>query len=239
MSDADPNPRRLLLPVALCASVLVAPLLLHRPGGARVAHSASRPARVTAGRDSHAASSAASRSDAVPMTADQLAALESAAAGAGTVSAQAASRAVPTADVASTDTLASTTTTVAVAPARPEVRAATTTTTTTEAPTTTTTEPRTTTTTTRPSTTTTSRSSSNSETGSASWYQAPAGTCAHPSLPFGTVVTVTNLANGATTKCRVEDRGPYAGGRIIDLSESTFSQIASTSQGVIQVRIEW
>src|SRR6185437_2614977 len=121
MSDADPNPRRLLLPVALCASVLVAPLLLHRPGGARVAHSASRPARVTAGRDSHAASSAASRSDAAPMTADQLAALESAA---GTVSAQAASRAVPTADVGSTDTLAGTTTTLAVAPARPEVRAA-------------------------------------------------------------------------------------------------------------------
>jgi rare lipoprotein A len=244
MSDADPNLRRLLLPVALCASVLVAPLLLHRPGGARVAGPASRPARVAAGSDSHGASSAAGRSDAGPMTADQLAALESAAAGAGMVSAQAASPAVPTADVASTDTVASTTTTVAVAPARPEVRAATTTTeapttTTTEPPTTTTTRPPATTTTTRPSTTTTSRSSSNSETGSASWYEAPAGTCAHPSLPFGTVVTVTNLANGATTKCRVEDRGPYAGGRIIDLSEGTFSQIASTSQGVIQVRIEW
>ena len=113
---------------------------------------------------------------------------------------------------------------------------------TTAAPTTTT-RPPPPTTTTRPPTTTTrppsSSSSSNSETGSASWYDAPAGTCAHPSLPFGTVVTVENLANGATTTCRVEDRGPYQGGRIIDLSEATFSQIASTSDGVIQVRISW
>lgn len=84
-----------------------------------------------------------------------------------------------------------------------------------------------------------SSSSSHSETGPASWYQAPAGTCAHPWLPFGTVVHVTNLANGATTTCTVEDRGPYEGGRIIDLSEQTFSQIASPSQGVIQVRINW
>jgi rare lipoprotein A len=53
------------------------------------------------------------------------------------------------------------------------------------------------------------------------------------------VVHVTNLANGATTTCTVEDRGPYEGGRIIDLSEATFSQIASPSQGVIQVRINW
>jgi len=90
-----------------------------------------------------------------------------------------------------------------------------------------------------PTTTTTRPPPSNTETGPASWYQAPAGTCAHPTLAFGTVVTVENLANGATTTCRVEDRGPYQGGRIIDLSEATFSQIASTSDGVIQVRISW
>jgi len=88
-------------------------------------------------------------------------------------------------------------------------------------------------------TTTTTPPPSNTETGPASWYQAPAGTCAHPTIPFGTVVRVENLANGATTTCRVEDRGPYQGGRIIDLSEATFSQIASTSDGVIQVRISW
>ena len=78
-----------------------------------------------------------------------------------------------------------------------------------------------------------------SQTGPASWYGAPAGTCAHPSLPLGTVVTVTNLANGRTTTCRVEDRGPYQGGRIIDLSEATFSQLAPPASGVIEVRISW
>jgi hypothetical protein len=78
-----------------------------------------------------------------------------------------------------------------------------------------------------------------SQTGPASWYPAPAGTCAHPSLPLGTIVTVTDLANGRTTTCRVADRGPYQGGRIIDLSESTFAQLASPSSGVIEVRISW
>jgi rare lipoprotein A len=243
MSDADLNPRRLLLPVALCASVLAAPFLLHRSAPARVAGPGSRPVRLAAGGDAHSASSAASRSDQAPLTADQLASLEAAASGAGMVSIQAASPAVPTAAVAPPDTVASTTTTVVAATERAAARPATTTTqepttSTTRPPTTTTTRPPTTTTT-RPTTTTTSPSSSNSETGSASWYQAPAGTCAHPSLPFGTLVTVTNLANGATTQCRVEDRGPYSGGRIIDLSESTFSQIASPSEGVIQVRIQW
>ena len=50
---------------------------------------------------------------------------------------------------------------------------------------------------------------------------------------------MTNLANGASTTCTVEDRGPYEGGRIIDLSESTFGQIADPSEGVINVRIHW
>ena len=79
----------------------------------------------------------------------------------------------------------------------------------------------------------------NSETGKASWYQAPAGTCANLSLAFGTVVRVTNLSNNLTTTCRVEDRGPSVAGRIVDLSEQTFSQIADPSTGVIEVRITW
>lgn len=80
---------------------------------------------------------------------------------------------------------------------------------------------------------------SNTRVGAASWYGAPFGTCANTSLPFGTVVHVTNLGTGASTTCRVEDRGPYVGGRILDLSEGTFSQIASTSQGVINIKMEW
>lgn len=98
----------------------------------------------------------------------------------------------------------------------------------------------TTTTTTRPRpTTTTTTTPPRSQTGDASWFQAPAGTCAHRTLPFGTMLTVTNLGNGKQVLCRVADRGPYVSGRIIDLDREDFDRIASASQGVIRVRIEW
>ncbi len=44
-------------------------------------------------------------------------------------------------------------------------------------------------------------------------------TAAYPDLPFGTKVKVTNLSNGRTVKVRVNDRGPFVAGRIIDLSK--------------------
>jgi rare lipoprotein A (peptidoglycan hydrolase) len=97
-------------------------------------------------------------------------------------------------------------------------------------------KPVTTTTRPRPTTTTAPR---NQESGPASWYQAANGTCAHKTLPFGTVVTVTNVSTGASVQCRVADRGPYAGSRIIDLDKETFAQIAPTGAGVIDVRITW
>jgi rare lipoprotein A (peptidoglycan hydrolase) len=78
-----------------------------------------------------------------------------------------------------------------------------------------------------------------SQTGPASWYGAPPGTCAHQTLPFGTLVTVTDLATGRSVTCRVEDRGPYQDGRIIDLSQATFAQLAPPGAGVIEVRITW
>lgn len=105
--------------------------------------------------------------------------------------------------------------------------------------TTTTAKPRPTTTTTAPPPPSTTQPASNSQTGKASWYDHEAGTCAHRTLPFGTVLKVTNLANGQSTTCRVADRGPYIDGRVVDLDRTVFSQIASTSQGVIDVRIEW
>ncbi|TAN22471.1 MAG: hypothetical protein EPN30_08430 [Actinomycetota bacterium] len=80
---------------------------------------------------------------------------------------------------------------------------------------------------------------SNMRTGQASWYSATPGTCANTWLPFGTLVRVTNLASGASTTCRVEDRGPYIGGRILDLSESSFSQIAGLGSGVINIKMQW
>ena len=79
----------------------------------------------------------------------------------------------------------------------------------------------------------------NSRTGQASWYSTTPGTCANTWLPFGTLVRVTNLANGASTTCRVEDRGPYVGGRILDLSETSFSAIAGLGSGVINIKMQW
>jgi rare lipoprotein A len=78
------------------------------------------------------------------------------------------------------------------------------------------------------------------EEGGASYYDyADPRMCAHKSLPKGTALTVTNLANGKQTTCVVGDRGPYVAGRIIDLSKTAFSEIAALSDGVIRVSIEW
>jgi uncharacterized protein YabE (DUF348 family) len=80
-----------------------------------------------------------------------------------------------------------------------------------------------------------------SQTGEASWYSFAPGsglTAAHPWLPFGTVVTVTNIANGKAVQVVINDRGPF-GGRIIDLSDEAFARIAPLSQGVCQVRLTW
>lgn len=75
--------------------------------------------------------------------------------------------------------------------------------------------------------------------GKASFYSAPGGTCAHKSLPKGTIVTVTNTNNGRSTTCRVADRGPFVAGRVIDLSKDTFGAIGSHSSGVIPVALSW
>ena len=75
--------------------------------------------------------------------------------------------------------------------------------------------------------------------GGASWFHAPRGTCAHRTLPFGTMVTVTRTDTGASTVCRVNDRGPFIANRVIDLSEESFSQLAPTSSGVVPVAIAW
>jgi rare lipoprotein A len=63
-------------------------------------------------------------------------------------------------------------------------------------------------------------------------------TAAHRSLPFGTRVKVTNLNNGRSTVVRINDRGPYAGGRIIDLAHGAASDLGVTASGVATVRLE-
>ena len=63
-------------------------------------------------------------------------------------------------------------------------------------------------------------------------------TAAHKQVPFGSNVKVTNLENGESVFVRVNDRGPFIEGRIIDLSRSAFASIADVDQGLVDVRIE-
>jgi rare lipoprotein A len=73
----------------------------------------------------------------------------------------------------------------------------------------------------------------------ASWFHAPDGTCAHTTIPVGTVVRVTRLSTGVATTCVIDDWGPADASRIIDLSMDTFEKLASADAGLIDVLIEW
>lgn len=63
-------------------------------------------------------------------------------------------------------------------------------------------------------------------------------TAAHRYLPFGTKVRVTNLYNGRTAVVRINDRGPFSGGRIIDLAHGAAQILGVTASGVADVRLE-
>ena len=86
--------------------------------------------------------------------------------------------------------------------------------------------------------------------GHASWYSLPRNitangeqmnpnelTAAHRSLPFGTRVVVENLANGRSVVVRINDRGPFIGGRIIDLSKAAAASIGMIAAGTAKVRV--
>lgn len=62
-------------------------------------------------------------------------------------------------------------------------------------------------------------------------------TAAHRSLPFGTVVRVTNLKNGRSVKVRINDRGPFVAGRDIDLSRAAAKAIDLLSVGPVRIEI--
>ena len=75
--------------------------------------------------------------------------------------------------------------------------------------------------------------------GVVTYYGTAPGMCASPTLPFGTVVTITNPQNGDTTHCTVDDREADSA-RQIDLSTETFATIAPLSQGVItDAELSW
>ena len=76
------------------------------------------------------------------------------------------------------------------------------------------------------------RTTANGET-----FSQNASTAAHLELPFGTKVKVTNLANNKSVIVRINDRGPYVKGRVIDLSLGMFKKIADPKVGVIDVSI--
>jgi len=91
------------------------------------------------------------------------------------------------------------------------------------------------------------------EEGNASWYGVPFHgrrasdgeiydmnklTAAHRTLPFDTLVRVTNLNNGKSTTVRITDRGPFVENRIIDLSLAAAREIESVGPGVVPVRVE-
>ena len=69
-------------------------------------------------------------------------------------------------------------------------------------------------------------------------YDQTAMTAAHPSLPFGSLVRVTNLYNGRSVILRINDRGPFTGGRIIDVSRSAAEQLGMLRAGSVRVQLE-
>ena len=62
-------------------------------------------------------------------------------------------------------------------------------------------------------------------------------TCASNKHKFGTQLKVTNTANGKSVVCRVNDRGKFSRGVVVDLSKGAFAQIAPLSQGKIKVKV--
>jgi rare lipoprotein A len=76
------------------------------------------------------------------------------------------------------------------------------------------------------------------KTANAETYDMYAMTAAHKTLPFGSIVLVHNLKNKKSVKVRINDRGPFVKGRIIDLSYSAAKAIGLIGPGVVPVRIE-
>jgi rare lipoprotein A len=63
-------------------------------------------------------------------------------------------------------------------------------------------------------------------------------TAAHKSLPFGTVLQITNLRNGKSVLIRINDRGPFIEGRDLDLSKGTALALGMIEKGIIKVKAE-
>jgi rare lipoprotein A len=82
------------------------------------------------------------------------------------------------------------------------------------------------------------RSLEGRRTASGARYDGRAMTCAHPSLPFGTEVRVTDSATGKSVRVRVTDRGPFVQGRIVDLSWAAARELGILERGLARVILE-
>ncbi len=69
-------------------------------------------------------------------------------------------------------------------------------------------------------------------------YHKDSLTCAHRTLPFGTLLKVTNKANGKEVVVKVNDRGPFLKGRVVDLSMAAARELGMVSSGVASVTVE-
>jgi peptidoglycan lytic transglycosylase len=90
---------------------------------------------------------------------------------------------------------------------------------------------------------------SGSQCGKASWYKmgqrtasgekmnAGALAAAHRTLPFGTKVRVENLRNGKSVVVRINDRGPFSGGRVIDVTQGAAQRLGMIRSGVARVKV--
>ncbi|MCB1479103.1 MAG: septal ring lytic transglycosylase RlpA family protein [Rhodobiaceae bacterium] len=75
------------------------------------------------------------------------------------------------------------------------------------------------------------------KTASGERFNMNAMTAAHRSLPFGTKVRVTNKRNGRSVVVRINDRGPYSGGRILDVSKAAASRLGLVASGTAPVTV--
>ncbi len=91
-----------------------------------------------------------------------------------------------------------------------------------------------------PTTTTTARATPvHDRIGVATWYAYIPGQCATSYLPKGTLITVEDLATGRSVQCVVTDHQAYSPGRIVDLAETQFAELAPLWRGVIEVKVSW
>jgi rare lipoprotein A len=80
--------------------------------------------------------------------------------------------------------------------------------------------------------------SEGTQTASGEKFDANELTAAHPTLPFGTRLRVTNVATGRSVTVRVNDRGPYVPGRVVDVSYSAAQSLGMVGKGIANVRLD-